>query len=247
MPTVEEMIYNNMNHMEEKSLVHSSFWYENVNGSQYIVDKLAEGLDITYNAEISNIKYDGNYWHIFGRQFDKVIFCGNIKDLVRIMEGIDISAYQNDIDSLEFHGTTAVFCEIDKNPFSWIYQPSRYHESHRIICTGNFNPSNNSPSISDDRITATVEFTDYISKDNILDNLNRIPLHPTYITHQYNKYSYPIQTVGTRDMIKRLKQILSRNNFYLTGRFSDWEYYNMDAAIGAAMDLCDIISNSRLN
>ena len=26
--------------------------------------------------------------------------------------------------------------------------------------------------------------------------------------------------------------------FYFTGRFADWEYYNMDIAMGAAMDLC---------
>lgn len=28
MPTVEEMIYNNINHIEEKQFVHSTFWYE---------------------------------------------------------------------------------------------------------------------------------------------------------------------------------------------------------------------------
>lgn len=28
MPTVAEMIYNNMNHVEEKSFVHATFWYE---------------------------------------------------------------------------------------------------------------------------------------------------------------------------------------------------------------------------
>jgi len=39
-------------------------------------------------------------------------------------------------------------------------------------------------------------------------------------------------------MIKNLKSSLSNFEFYFTGRFADWEYYNMDVAIGAAMDLC---------
>lgn len=39
-------------------------------------------------------------------------------------------------------------------------------------------------------------------------------------------------------MIKNLKSELAPENFYFTGRFADWEYYNMDVAIGAAMDLC---------
>ena len=32
-----------------------------------------------------------------------------------------------------------------------------------------------------------------------------------------------------------------KDDFYLTGRFADWEYYNMDVAMGAAMDLCKMI------
>ena len=63
-------------------------------------------------------------------------------------------------------------------------------------------------------------------------------MNPQYIDHQYNKYTYPIQDTDTRSMIVSLKEELSINNFFFTGRFADWEYYNMDVAIGAAMDLC---------
>ena len=65
-----------------------------------------------------------------------------------------------------------------------------------------------------------------------------MPLNPDYITHKYNKYTYPIQDTNTKDMIISLKRVLAPLGFYLTGRFTDWEYYNMDVAIGAAMDLC---------
>ncbi len=241
MPTVAEMIFNNINHVKEKSFVHSTFWYEKQNGSQFLADKLAGGLDIRYNSNIENIKFIDGKWHVAGDEFDNVVFCGNIKDMVKMIDGIDITSYQQPIDILEYHGTTAVFCEIDKNPYSWIYQPSRSHGSHRIICTGNFSSSNNSENVAKDRITATIEFTDEINKEDILDNLSRLPLHPKYLDHEYNKYTYPIQDTNTRDMIKRLKADLAPYGFYFTGRFADWEYYNMDVAMGAAMDLINNI------
>lgn len=237
MPTTQEMRDNNANKVEEKAFVHSTFWYEKKDGSQYIADKLADGLNIKYNADIDSIEYKDGKWIVCGEVFDKVVFCGNIKDMVKMIKGVDVDAFKAPVDALEYHGTTAVFCEIDKNPYSWIYQPSRRHESHRIICTGNFSQTNNDASVPEGRITATIEFTDEISKDAIFENLKLIPLNPQYIDHKYNQYTYPIQDANTRGMIKEFKARLAPFGFYFTGRFADWEYYNMDVAIGAAMDL----------
>lgn len=237
MPTTQEMRDNNANKVKEKAFVHSSFWYEKNNGSQHIADRLAEDLNIVYNADISSIEYVDGSWVIEGCKFDKVIFCGNIKDMVKAVKGVDMKQYIQPVNDLEYHGTTAVFCEIDSNPYSWIYQPSGQHESHRIICTGNFAQSNNSEEISNDRITATIEFTDYISKDDIMNNLKKIPLNPRYLDHKYNQYTYPIQNKNTRIMIKGLKDTLAPYGFFFTGRFADWEYYNMDVAIKAAMNV----------
>lgn len=237
MPTTQEMRDNNANKIEEKSFVHSSFWYEKEGGSQIIADRLSEGLDIKYNVNIDCIQYDNGKWLVNNGVFDKVVFCGNIKDLLRFIKGLDLQSFMAPVDALEFHGTTAVFCEIDKNPYSWIYLPSRIHRSHRIICTGNFSQTNNDVSIPDGRITATVEFTDEISKDEIIENLKYIPLNPLYIDHKYNQYTYPIQDANTRILIRNLKSALAPYNLYFTGRFADWEYYNMDVAMGAAMDL----------
>ena len=86
-------------------------------------------------------------------------------------------------------------------------------------------------------MTGTIEFTDYISKEDIKENLKRIPLHPKYITHNYAKYTYPIQDKNTREMIKSLKDHIEGYNIYLCGRFAEWEYANMDICMGYAMDL----------
>lgn len=234
MPTVEEMIYNNINHIEEKQFVHSTFWYEKNSGSQFIANRLSEGLHIVYNSEIKEIEYINTKWIINSEEYDKIVFCGNIKDLPQSLRNVDLTAYERDIEKLEFHGTTSVFCEISPNPYSWIYLPNKDYEAHRIICTGNFAANNN----GNRKMTGTIEFTDYISSDDIIKNLEKIPLHPKYITHHYSKYTYPIQDKDTRKMIKSLKEKMKQHNFYFTGRFADWEYYNMDIAIGAAIDTC---------
>lgn len=234
MPTVKEMLYNNMNHVKEQSFVHSSFWYEKKGGSQFIADTLAKDIDIRYDSEIKKIQYSDGKWYINSELFDKIVFCGNVIEFVDMICGIEIESYRSRIKELAYHGTTSVFCEIDSNPYSWIYQPSGEHKSHRIICTGNFSPTNN----VNGKMTGTVEFTDFISKDDIIDNLSRMPLHPHYLSHFFSKYSYPIQNSSTRELIGAFKNYLQRYDCYLTGRFADWEYYNMDAAIDSALQLC---------
>lgn len=238
MPTVQEIIFNNIHHVEEKNFVHSRFYYPRKNGSQFIADRLAKGLNIKYEKKINEIVYSDGKWNVDGSIFDVVIFCGNIKQLPELIKGDVLSPMQIEaINGLKAHGTTSVFCEIDRNKYSWIYQPSRAHDSHRIICTGNFSANNNAE--ADGKITATVEFTDFISKDEILSNLGKMPFSPRYITHNYEKYTYPIQDSDTRGMVSDIKSKLNAYGLFLLGRFAEWEYYNMDVAVGAAIDLVE--------
>lgn len=234
MPTVEDMIFNNINHIEEHTFVHSSFFYAKNGGSQFIADTLSKDLNVIYNIPVNKIEKFGNKWKVNDKSADRIIFTGNIKQLPEIISSqINIEPFINGINSLEAHGTTTVFCEIEKNPYSWLYMPSKEYRSHRIICTGNFSETNN----ANDKMTASIEFTDYITKESILIDLEKIPYSPKYLTHHYEKYTYPIQNMSTRKMIKQLKQLLETKNIYILGRFAEWEYYNMDTSIKAAMDL----------
>lgn len=233
MPTVGEILYNNIRQVKEQSFVHSSFYYPKRGGSQFIVNRLAQGLVIACHTPVGQIERRGNRWKIGDLIFDAVVFCGNIKQLPTLLGTSLIESFEKDIELLESHGTTTAFCEIEQNPYSWIYLPSHLHESHRIICTGNFSPNNNALG----KMTATIEFTDYLSKEEIMDNLKRIPYAPHYLTHHYEQHTYPIQNIKTREMVSCLKEKLQSDNFYLCGRFAEWEYYNMDAAMGAAIDL----------
>lgn len=238
MPSVEEIIFDNFNKANETTMVHSTFYYAKNNGSQFLADRLAEGLNIIYNAKIQKLEKKGVQWIVNGVAFDKVVFCGNIKDLPSMLESsLDITTYSKSVEELEFHGTTSVLCEVERNPFSWIYMPDTNHHSHRIICTGNFSETNN----GHEALTATIEFTDEVDKETILENLEKIPYSPKYLAHRYTPYTYPIQNASTRAVITSVKELMEPKGLYLLGRFAEWEYYNMDAAIGAAIDLSKTI------
>ena len=154
-----------------------------------------------------------------------------------MLVGVDLQGIGLEIDALQSHGTTTAFCEIDPNPYSWVYQPSKRHESHRIICTGNFSPANNAAG----KMTATVEFTDSISDEDIKSQLPLMPFHPRFIKSHYSKYTYPVQTVRTRAMISQLKAFLRHYGISLVGRFAEWEYFNMDAAMASAFDAVGLL------
>lgn len=233
MPTVKEILAANIGQVKEMKMVHSTFHYPQRNGSQYIANQLADGLHIQFNHSVDEIEKSDTGWIINGWDYTDVVYCANIKHLPNILVGItsDLSK----VDKLEAHGTTSVLCEVQKTPYSWIYMPSEAHESHRIICTGNFAESN-SPQ---DMATATIEFTQKLNKAELLEQLQRIPFSPRYIAHRYSPYTYPIQDGETRCIIESIKSELQPHRFYLLGRFAEWEYYNMDAAIEAAMKLSE--------
>ena len=81
------------------------------------------------------------------------------------------------------------------------------------------------------------EFTDYVEKEVILNNLKRMPFSPKYIAHEYTEYTYPIPDGDTRSLISGIQQTVEPDGMFILGRFAEWEYYNMDAAMGAAIDL----------
>lgn len=236
MPTVKEILQANISQTKEMNMVHSSFWYPQNGGSQFLADTLAKNLDVRYNSPVEHIEYKGEKWLVDGELYDYVIYTGNVQRIPTLLENqVNLALYTEEIAQLEYHGTTSVLCEIDANPYSWIYMPDEAHSSHRIICTGNFSPNNDAA--VEGKTTATIEFSEPMSRQQIEEQLARIPLAPRYLAHHYEAYTYPLQTLATKPLIAALKKELEPKHFYLLGRFAEWEYYNMDAAIGAALDL----------
>ena len=66
------------------------------------------------------------------------------------------------------------------------------------------------------------------------------------IAFNYEPNSYVINTFDTRAIVNNVKEELMNDNFFLLGRFAEWEYYNMDKCIEAAFKVVDDLSKKSL-
>jgi protoporphyrinogen oxidase len=237
MPDLAEILQSNIVRTEEASMVHATFYYPKEGGSQFIADRLREGLTIRHSADIQDVLLTENGKMTIGDEvFDKVIYSGDIRKIFPAAKeifrkhGIDV-AY---VEALRSNGTSNLFCETDANDLSWLYIPQDFTRAHRIIYTGNFSDTNNRGSL---RKTCVVEFSGEVPFDVMAEEIKKLPGNLEPLGYNYEPDSYVIQDHQTRQVMARVKEALASENIYLLGRFAEWEYYNMDKAVEAAMAL----------
>jgi len=238
MPQIKDTIISNILKKEESQMVHASFYYAKRDGSQFIINRLAEQQNIQLSYVVSSIGKEKNgAIAVNGSlQTDVLVYCGDVRQLASIINIEDKALQQalSAVTDLPSNGTSNVLCETDDNDISWLYLPEAKFKAHRIIYTGNFSSTNNEGSR---RKTCVVEFSGKQEKELMLEELKNLPGNLTPLAFNYEPNSYIIQQKGTRDKIEHLKKLLSGYHIYLLGRFAEWEYHNMDKCIESAMAL----------
>ncbi|APG60430.1 protoporphyrinogen/coproporphyrinogen oxidase [Christiangramia salexigens] len=239
MPKLREVLLNNIIKKEESTMVHSTFFYPRRDGSQFIINRLSEGLNINCSYQVESIKYTKNKGLSINNEskfVDSIVYCGDIRELGKVIQ-IKDDALQfalNNVKNLVSNGTSNVLCETDENDLSWLYLPEEKFKAHRIIYTGNFSETNNEGS---KRKTCVVEFSGKQSKTEMTKELSYLPGNLIPLAFNYEPNSYIIQNHNTREKITTLKSLLKPYGIFLLGRFAEWEYYNMDKCIEKAMQL----------
>jgi protoporphyrinogen oxidase len=237
MPDFKQILLSNIRREEETEMVHSTFYYPVQGGSQFIIDRLAEKIKIIKNAEVKKIEKKDNKFFVNDTFiFDTVVFCGDVRTLedIYLTKDVDLNNAFSSVKKLKSNGTSNLFCETDETDLSWLYIPDNEIKAHRIIYTGNFSPTNN---LGSKRSTCVVEFSGQWSYDDMCKELDKLPGNLAPIGSNSEPNSYVIQDHTTRGKINELKRLMEKENFYLLGRFAEWEYYNMDKCIEAAMAL----------
>lgn len=238
MPRIDDVILSNIIKQEENEMVHSRFFYPVKDGSQFIINRLAQGLEITTSYTVNTIKYHSGIIRVNNElETDALIYCGDVRMLSTIIKTDDeqLKHAMEAVAVLPSNGTSNVLCETDDNDMSWLYLPEDKFKAHRIIYTGNFSDTNN---VENGRKTCVVEFSGKHSHQDMLKELALLPGNLKPLAFNYEPNSYIIQQKDTRYNIARLKSLLAERNIYLLGRFAEWEYYNMDKCIESAMALC---------
>ena len=166
MPNLLDMLMSNIVQHEETDMVHARFYYPKENGSQFIIDRLSQNINIKTNTTISTTqKTNGKYTVDKEEGFDHVVYCGDIRKIpqewksLMQQKNVDI----NYLENLRSNGTSNLFCETDDNTISWLYIPSPSIKAHRIIYTGNFSNTNNRGVA---RKTCVVEFSGEVNMEN---------------------------------------------------------------------------------
>lgn len=238
MPRYEETIIRNILRTDEENMVHNTFFYPKVNGSQFIIDRFSEGLNIITSKEIKKISKIDNKWVVNNfNDYDHVIYCGDVRELPNILdtENSPLKQFENRLSKLRSNGTSNILCECDENDISWLYMPGDETEAHRIIYTGNFSETNNA--VKKGRKSCVVEFSGNVSDEIMKEQIKKLPgnLIPIATNHQQN--SYIIHNKDTKLLIDEVKESLNPIGISLLGRFAEWEYFNMDACIESSMKL----------
>jgi protoporphyrinogen oxidase len=234
MPNKKDIFLDNIFRKNEQNMVHSSFLYPKKGGSQFIVDKLAEKQNIihenVYSIKFSNNKVIVNDEYLF----DKLIFTGNIKDAIE-NKVFKLDGFDFDYSDFPFNSTTNALCSggID-NDYSWVYLPDKEIKAHRIIMTGNFSKNN-----SKNEKSFVVEFSGLYDKEFVTSEIKKINKNIRVLDYNIAKYSYVLHSENTKSKVLKIKTFLKDKNIFLLGRFAEWEYYNMDTAILAALKLSD--------
>jgi protoporphyrinogen oxidase len=233
MPNFTEIMYSNFIREENNDMVHSCFFYPKNEGSQFIVNRLSEGLNISTNKNSQQITLSGDKLSLNNENFDKLIYTGDIRIIPEKIKTllIDNGIDWKEVSALTSNGTSNLFCETDDTAISWLYIPQNFTKAHRIIYTGNFSETNNRGS---KRKTCVVEFSGCVEYEIMVKEIKKLPGNLTPLACNYEPNSYVIQDFSTRALINKIKEILALNNIFLLGRFAEWEYYNMDKAIEAA-------------
>jgi protoporphyrinogen oxidase len=234
MPNLNQILLSNIIKHEESTMVHAMFYYPKENGSQFIVDRLAEGLNINTATPILTLLKTKEGWLLNNQSFDKVIYTGDVRMLERIFQEADpaLATAAAAVRDLPSNGTSNLFCETDPTDISWLYLPDGDILAHRIIYTGTFAPSNNRGS---KRMTCVVEFSGKHERAFMEEQVSKLPGNLNALDYNYEPNSYVVQQPDTRSKIYELQRLLEPQGFFLAGRFAEWEYHNMDKAIEASM------------
>ena len=235
MPNHREIIMNNILRKEETNMVHSSFYYPKENGSQYIADRLSDGLNIELNTTADSLVYKDRKWVINDLyQAEKIIYTGDIRQLHKLVHGVSSKTKEvlKLVSQLVSNGTSNLLCTTDNTKYSWLYLPEGSTPAHRIIYTGNFSPSNYP---NKERPSCTVEFSGQTPVEEMQKAIKKLRGNLEMIDYNYEPNSYVIQQHGDREKINNVKDALAQYGLFLVGRFAEWEYHNMDKAIESAM------------
>jgi protoporphyrinogen oxidase len=219
------------------SMPHASFYYPNSNNQNTLIDRLAEGLNITTGYKVKSIRMaSDSEWVINDeKRYDLLISTLPLNLLPNLIEGVDPEIVRL-AGELKYNRVTTMLWRTKGTPYTWTYVPHTNNIFHRYIHIGNFfNPQQN---------YSITEVVGERSEAEMIDNGRKDPFLLEPLAYHVSDHAYVVYDENHSNATSSIRNYLSKLGIRTAGRFGEWQYYNMDVCIKSAMDLADTIKKN---
>ena len=229
----------------------AKFWYPRTGGFQKIPDRIRESLtktNIRLGTPCRKLRRTAAGWEVNGEHFERVVSTIPLRALAAVLDDVP-SPIRDAFGGLGYTSLLTVFLALrhDRIPkLSWVYFPHPENgPQNRITFLSNYSPENAPPGCSS--VMAEVTYVgslpgspESITNDVIagLERCGILKREDVAWSRTYdNLYAYILYEHGLEARLEQVRRYLSGIGLPIVGRFGNYDYYNSDRCIKAAMDL----------
>ena len=253
-PPVEDIVKASLGIETEGYKHQSSFYYPLNGGIEAVIEALKQKVSgkVVVGFEVKKVRKEGSSWIVSNgeeeRVYSSVVSTMPIQDLIAAMDAP--KAVRKAVGDLQYNSVVSVMLGLDAakiNDYSWLYLPDKATLSHRVSF-----PSNYSPNVAPDGKSAVLaevtckqdsdvwKMSDEEITQQVVGDLHRLKVidksKVCFAAAKRSKYAYVITDMGYDENLAQVKAYVKDVGIDLLGRFSEYQYLNMDACVEHVLD-----------
>ena len=254
-PSLEDVIKSSLGIQTEGYTHQLYFYYPQRGGIQSLVKALESKVSgaVTCGFHVKSICKEDGLWQVKGEKdektFDQIVSTIPLKDLVEAMKDVP-KEVRSAVKCLRYNSLITVMLGLDVprlNEISWVYMPEANIKANRISFPSNYSsyvaPSGKSSLLAE--ITCNEGDDLWFRRDEeiieeTIDDLYKLGVidrkSVCYSQLRRSKYAYVVYDLRYAEKISLIRQYFHNTGIHLCGRFSQFEYLNMDACVRSAMN-----------
>jgi protoporphyrinogen oxidase len=223
----------------ERKMPHSTFYYPIEGGIQTMINAIAESLDIRLNQAVQSIERDRSVWRVNGDRYNIVISTIPLKILPGVMKLP--GCIHEIIGDLKYNSLTTVLVDCPPTDISWLYIPDVKYQAHRIGYQSALTPK----AVPNGGGSGAFEIIG--NRFHVDSDLPKTALPPdlkagSIIDTEFTEYAYVIHDLAYPKNVSTIREYFNgEDGFFITGRWGQWNYNNMDMCMADSFAIVDNI------
>jgi protoporphyrinogen oxidase len=262
-PPVDDIIKSSIGISTEGYVHQLTFFYPKIGGIQALIRAIEEPIAdrVTRGFEVRKIVRSQHEWQVTNgvntKYFDRIVSTVPIFDLVKALGDIPYEV-RHAIQDLKYNRLITVMVGLNtpiNHDFPWVYVPDKQVMAHRVGFPSNLSPNcvpegkssvlaeiTVSPQDVEIWNTADNAITDRVIKELMQLGFVNNQCDVCYAAIKRSPYAYVINDINYLKNMKVIRRYFEDLGIVLLGRFSRFEYLNMDACIRDAMNKAEEIN-----